>query len=208
MIHSRSALLAALTALAASLFAAPSPAPDSQQPTESVDMAEMMKRAERFTSPGVEHRWLERFLGEWESELRIVMPGMESAAPERGSARGRWLIDGRWLALEGEGTMMGMPVRSFHLIGYDRFKMSYVTASVSSLDTALAISEGDVDPRSGALLAYGTIDEYLTGEHDKMVKYVWRFPDANTMTLEVHDLPIGETGTKVIEMTWRRRKGA
>ena len=47
------------------------------------------------------------------------------------------------------------------------------------------------------LIYYGTIDEYLTGEHDKMVKTVWRFPSADELVMEVHDLAIGATGTQV-----------
>ena len=63
-----------------------------------------------------------------------------------------------------------------------------------------------MDPSGKAILSYGTLDEYLTGEHDKMVKYVWRFLSADEMILEVHDLPIGEKGTQVIEIRFKRRK--
>ena len=51
---------------------------------------------------------------------------------------------------------------------------------------------------------YGTIDEYLTGENDKAVKNVWRFPSDDRMILEVHDLAIGEENTKVVEVTFTR----
>jgi hypothetical protein len=61
-----------------------------------------------------------------------------------------------------------------------------------------------MDPSGNALLSYGTIDEYLTGEHDKMVKYVWRFPSKDKMVLEIHDLPIGENNTKVLEFAYTR----
>ncbi len=55
-------------------------------------------------------------------------------------------------------------------------------------------------------MSYGTIDEYLTGEHDKMVKTVWRFISDDKMVLEIHDLPIGENNTKVVEITYTRKK--
>ena len=58
--------------------------------------------------------------------------------------------------------------------------------------------------KRGEKIAYGTLDEYLTGEHDKMVKYVWRFTSPTQMVLEVHDLPIGENNTKVVEITFRK----
>lgn len=198
-------LLAVALALALPL-AAPLAGGGPEAKTEKVDMAEMMKRAERYTKPGEAHRWLERFLGEWETEFRVTMHGAPSN-PERGTARATWLIEGRWLKIEGEGTLMGAPARSFFLLGYDNFKMSYVTAAVQSIDTALTTSEGDLDPKTGALVTYGTLDEYLTGEHDKMVKYVWRFRNADTFVLEVHDLPIGESDTQVVEVVHRRKPG-
>jgi hypothetical protein len=40
-----------------------------------------------------------------------------------------------------------------------------------------------MDPGENALLSHGTIDEYLTGEHDKMVKYVWRYLSKDSMVL-------------------------
>jgi hypothetical protein len=39
-----------------------------------------------------------------------------------------------------------------------------------------------------------------------MVKNVYRFVDADTIVLEVHDLPIGETNTQVIEFKYTRAK--
>ena len=86
-----------------------------------------------------------------------------------------------------------------------RYKQSYVATAVDTMDTAMRRAEGDLDPSGKALLMYGTIDEYLTGEHDKMVKLVWRFLSDDELVLEIHDLPIGEKNTKVVETRYRRR---
>jgi hypothetical protein len=172
---------------------------------EQVDMAAMMARARQFTQPGENHKLLERFLGDWETEMRITMPGT-GMPPEKGTAKISWLMEGYWIQSHGEGTFMGRPVQSFMVLGYDNFKQSYRMMTVGTTDTAMLVSEGDMDPGGKALLTYGTLDEYLTGEHDKMVKYVWRFPSDDEMVLEIHDLPIGEKNTKVVEMHYRRVK--
>lgn len=191
--------------LAAAVPIAGSHAPQDPQPAPSTaDMAEMMARMKRYTQPGAQHEALERFLGTWDTETRITMGG-QATPPEKGEATFSWLMDGRWLQSRGKGSMMGQPIQSFGLIGYDNFKMSYVTTFVTSMDTAMLRSEGDLTQDGKALLTYGTLDEYLTGEHDKMVKYVWRFVADDEMVQEVHDLPIGETGTKVVEVRYRRR---
>jgi hypothetical protein len=114
-------------------------------------------------------------------------------------------MEGRWLQGEGQGAFFGTEQRWFSLLGYDNFKQSYVLTSISSLDTAMHHAEGDLDQHGKALLMYGTVDEYLSGEHDKMVKTIWRFLSDDELVMEVHDLPIGEQHTKVIELRMRRR---
>ena len=169
----------------------------------AADMAAMMEKATRFTQPGEHHKTLERFLGKWTTETRLFMAG-KATEPEKGTAEISWLMPGRWMKSEWKGSMMGSPMQGFMIIGYDNFKQSYVSVMVTSIDTAMSHAEGDMDPSGNALLSYGTLDEYLTGEHDKMVKYVWRFPSKDKLVLEIHDLPIGEKNTKVLEVTYTR----
>ena len=192
-------LLAA--ALAASALLVPARSQEDGQP----DMAALMAAAEKYTKPGEHHALLRRFLGEWDTETSFIM-GTQRMPAEKGHATGSWLMEGRWLRIDGSGKMMQRDLSTFYVFGYDNFKQSYVSTSVTTMDTAMLRAEGDVDPRTGALILYGTLDEYLTGEHDKMVKYVFRFPDAATIVNEVHDLPIGETGAQVVEIVYKRRK--
>jgi hypothetical protein len=174
-----------------------------KQPARTAELAAAMAKARRFTQPGEAHKTLERFLGKWTTETRIFFAG-KPTPPEKGTSEFAWLMPGRWLKHESNGTIMGQQFKTFLMLGYDNFKMSYVSSQVSSADTAMLNAEGDMDPGGKALLLYGTLDEYTTGEHDKMVRYVWRFPSADRMILEIHDLPIGENNTKVIEVVFTR----
>ncbi len=191
-------LLILLTSLATGARA------DHHEEPGAEDMAAMMAKAEKFTKPGENHAFLNKFLGQWNTALQITMPGMETS-PEKGTAEFKWLMDGRWMEMHSDGSMMGMPMRMFSLMGYDNNKMSYVVTSVSTFDTAMTRAEGDVDPATGSLILYGTLDEYLTGEHDKMVKVAWRFHSDDKMVMEVHDFPIGEENNKVFEIVYTRK---
>lgn len=164
------------------------------------DMAAMMAKAAKFIKPGKWHKELERFLGKWNTETRMA----GSPKPEKGTFEFSWLMNGRWLKGEGTGSFMGRTMQSWYLMGYDNFKQSYVTCAINSMDTAMLHSEGDMDPSGKAILLYGTLDEYLTGEVGKMVKTVFRFESADKIIMEVHDLPIGEHNTKVFEVVYTR----
>lgn len=196
------ALMTMVTPPDATAQQSPTPTPGAQ-PAGMKEMAEVMAKARRYTQPGEAHKALTRFIGKWTTETRIFMAG-KPTPPEKGTSEFSWLMPGRWLKHESNGTIMGQPMKTFLMLGYDNFKMSYVSSQVSSLDTAMTHAEGDMDPGGKALLLYGTLDEYTTGEHDKMVRYVWRFPTPDRMILEVHDLPIGENNTKVIEVVFTR----
>ena len=200
---------AALTALlVVALAAAPEPATrplavqdaDAAQPSPD-DMLAQMEAEAKYTKPGEEHKQLERFLGTWDTSMTIT--GMPMSLP--GKTTFRKLLDGYFIIGEGSTPipMMG-DSKTVTILGYDKFKLSYVSAMMSTMDTALRTAEGDLTRDGKSLLIYGTLDEYLTGEHDKMVKYAWRFPSDDKLVLEVHDLPIGEENTKVVEVVFTR----
>lgn len=193
-------------ALFASLLATAwsSPRPFRQEPGEA-DMKAMMERAKQYMQPGEHHQLLKRFLGDWATETRMFM-GDQATPPTPGTANFHWLVEGRWLQQDARGSMMGMPLEVHSWLGYDNFKQSYVSTDVNSIETAMRHAEGDLLQDGSALILYGTLDEYLTGENDKMVKYAWRFVSDDEMALEVHDLPIGETNTKVVEVRYKRKK--
>jgi hypothetical protein len=178
------------------------PAP-AQDP--GADMQEMMARMQRWTKPGENHQALQRFVGKWTTETRVHMGG-QASPPEKGTAEFAWRIDGRWLEGTWKGSLMGMPSSGAMWLGYDNFKMSYVWSQISNHDTMLLHSEGDMTRDAKSLVMYGPLDEYLTGEHDKMVKYAWRFVSEDEMRFEVHDLPIGETGALVVDVVYKRVK--
>ncbi len=200
----------ALIAIAIGCFVA-AHAQDSKNPKKdtadpkkaAAEMAAMMEKAKRFTQPGEHHKVLDRFLGKWTTDTRMFMDG-KPTPPEKGTTEFSWLMAGRWMKVEWTSSMMGQPIQGFMLLGYDNFKQSFVTTTITSMDTAMVHLEGDMDPSGKALISYGTLDEYLTGEHDKMVKSVWRFPSKDKMVLEVHDLPIGEKNTMVFEVSYSR----
>ena len=150
-----------------------------------------MAQAAKYIQPGEHHKLLERFLGEWKTETRIFM-GDTATPPDSGTSTTTWMMPGRWLQTKAKGMLMGQHFETFTVMGYDNFKMSYVFTTVSSVDTAMNRSEGDLDPKTNALVMYGTLDEYLTGEHDKMVRTVIRFNSDDEIVMEIHDLAIGE----------------
>ena len=63
-----------------------------------------------------------------------------------------------------------------------------------------------VDPTGKLQVSYGPMDEWMTGEHDKAVKYVTRTISDDEWIFEIWDLGIGENGKAVVIERFTRKK--
>ena len=198
------AAIGLIVALPSDVVHADDTASSSDQDAMMAMMQDAMKAA---SSLGEHHEALATFVGDWDVEIALVMPGMP-AQTSAGTATYSWLIPGRWLGQHVTGTMMGMPYQGFSIHGFDGYAKNHVVASMNSMDTALIVARGVVvDPTGKTTAAYGTLDEYTTGELGKPIKVVTKVKDADHHVIEVWDLGIGESGAKVLEFRYKRKKG-
>jgi hypothetical protein len=102
--------------------------------------------------------------------------------------------------------MFGQKIATTTILGYDNFKERFVSCTVDSLQTAMNTASGLFDKKGDDLILWGKIDEPMTPEQDKEVKYVYRGFGKDTYTFEVHDMMIGEPDTKVVEFEMARKK--
>jgi hypothetical protein len=205
-----SALICTLLS-AAHCIAADQPAQgDSSDATQSAEMAEMMEKWQEVATPGKPHEVLKPLEGKWNTVTKMWMAGPEGPATEsKGATEYKWVLGGRYLQQTYEGQLMGMPMSGIGLLGYDNYKKKYTSCWIDSASTAMLTSEGLLDRTGKVITLFGTMDEWLTGEHDKAVKYVIRMLDEDKHLFELHDLGIvdgDKEDTKVLEITYTRRK--
>jgi Protein of unknown function (DUF1579) len=200
------ALLAVGFVTTAARFAASSdpvaPASAAPQQEGGDDMAKMMEAAKKWTAPSASHKKLERFVGKWD-----VTSTMGGQPVGKSKAEFTSILGGRFVKGELKGQFwINANYESLYLLGYDNFKHAYVQTSADNMNTMLLEAQGVADQTGDTLILYGKMDEYLTGEIGKEVKYVYRWKDDDQFAIEVHDLAIGETNTKVVEMQYTRAK--
>ncbi len=120
-------------------------------------------------NPGEQHKWLERFLGEWTVEGECDMGPDQPKAKHSGSERfrsmgGMWMIgEGRMeMPGGGEGTMLTA-------LGYDPRRGRFVGTWVGSMMDFMWVYEGELDP-AGRVLTLSTEGPEFCVE-GKMAKY-------------------------------------
>lgn len=153
--------------------------------------------------PGKFHEWLGQTVGEWKTELEMPGSGMPAST---GSSTITWQIPGLWTAETLNSEMpMGMPAMSGHgLLGYDNIKKQYVGCWVDNTSTEMKTFRGGLSPDGRVLTMYGTMDEPMTGENGKMVRYQTTRISEDQFRFEVAEIIYGEPFV-VVRVTYTRR---
>ena len=149
-------------------------------------------------APAKEHKWLQQFAGEWESEFELFFePGKPPLKCKgTGSARS---IGGFWIVAEGKADLLGMPFTSVLTIGYDPQKKKYVGTWVDSLSSHLRKYEGTVDAKGktltleseipiphapGKLAKFKEVTEFKSKDH-QVVTSSWQIEEGKWSTLAI-----------------------
>ncbi|MCI0691238.1 DUF1579 domain-containing protein [candidate division KSB1 bacterium] len=171
------------------------------------NMEEMMKKWMDAITPNENHKRLDMFVGSWETTTSMWMEGPgKSPIVTKGTAEFKWILGGRYIQQDINGEMMGQRLTGVGFTGYDNFNKKFVSFWIDNMSTAMYPSEGSFDQSGKVLTTYGKIDEPMTGEHDINVKYVSRIISPDKFIFEVHNLAIGEPNTRVVEVTYTRKK--
>ena len=168
---------------------------------------EMMKKWQEAMTPGAPHQKLAEMEGSWDAEMKMWMGGPDTPpAVNRMTCTMKMVLGGRFLQQEVQGQMMGMPFSGMGFTGYDNVNKHYVGFWIDNMGTGMSTLDGVMNQKGDVLTMYGKMDEPGTGEHGKNIKYVTRLLGRDKQVFEVHDLAIGEPNTKVMEMTYTRKK--
>ncbi len=151
-----------------------------------------------------EHRWLQKFVGEWTYETEAQMEPGKPREKFTGSELVRSLGE-LWILAEGKGEMPGGGTAAMMLtLGYDPQKKRYVGTWVGSMMTHLWIYDGVLDA-GGKTLILSTEGPDMSVE-GKLAKYrdVYEFRSDDHRTLTSHYL--GDDGTWQVMMTSSYRR--
>jgi hypothetical protein len=164
------------------------------------------------TKPQREHQWLQKLVGEWESEADCNMGPDKPPGKMKGTESVR-SIGGLWIHAEGKSEMPGGGSGTMFLtIGYDPAKKRYVGTWFGSMMSTLWVYDGLLDA-SGNVLTLSTEGPVMgcetTGsEAGKTARYrdviEFRTDDHRTLTSSMQ----GEDGTWIqfMQAHYRRLK--
>lgn len=192
----------------AGFLAAPLSAQDDMSNTANpASQEEMMARWQAAMTPGDAHKKLESFVGTWDVKSQMWPNGPDGPPTEsQGTATYKMIFGGRFLEEEFSGDMMQQPLTGVGFTGYDNMKQKYVGVWLDNMGTAVSTMEGVMDGDGKTLTMTGKMDEPMTGEKNKDVKYVMRLVDPDTHVFEMYDPSMGGGNKPAMRLTYTRKK--
>jgi len=187
------------------LIAAGSPASGQDKEAGNPAMQEAMKKMMEQATPGDAHKKLDVLAGTWDATMTIWMDGPDKPPMvTKGKTSFKWILGGRFLEEDATGEMMGQPYTGLGILGYDNMNKKYTMMWIDNTSTANFTADGTADPSGTTLTYFGKMDEPVTGEHGKTVKYVLRILGKDKHVFEIHDLSMPEAATKMVEISYTR----
>jgi len=152
--------------------------------------------------PQEEHEWLNKFVGEWESEMEASFGPDQPKMKCKGTMKSRSL-GGFWVVTETKSEMMGMPVAGLQTIGYDPEAKKYVGTWVDSAFNHLWKYEGSVDETDKILTLEADGPNLMTGKTAKF-RDVYEFKSKDHLVIS--SSMQGEDGEWVTFMNGNARR--
>ena len=191
-------LAATLVTLATSALA------EDKKPAAAPSEEEMMKKWEAAATPGAAHKALDALAGEWEVASKMWMAPDAPPLETKGKNTTRWILGGRFLQDDFDGEFQGKPMKGLGLTGYDNLKKKYNGLWMDTGGTGMFTSEGTASADGKSFTFTGKMDDPMTGEKDKPLKYTIQIVSHDKHIFEMFDLSNGKS-TKMIEMVYTRK---
>ncbi len=162
--------------LMASVWALPQMSSGKEMSAQDKQMMEMMAK---YGTPGKDHEFLKKYVGEWNVEVKSWMKPGDPPALGTGTLKSKLILDGRFVICHFDGMMMDMKYMGLEIIGYDMFQKKYVTFWIDTMGTGFFITSGMLDASGQVLTETGTMPDMMTGGTLKVKDVTTFMPDGN-----------------------------
>lgn len=180
------------------------PAATPKPPEGAGEMSPEMQAAMAAMMPGPAHQKLAKLAGDWTVKAKLTMAGQP---PEETEATSRIMVvlEGRFLHEDYSGTMMGMPFRSTHVLGFNNGSKKYEGMWAYSMGTGLMILSGTSPDDGKTIKCDASFDNEVGVRETMTVTYAIADDDHFTVSLGGGKMPDGSPGP-TMEMAYTRKK--
>jgi hypothetical protein len=134
-------------------------------PTRSeLSEAQIAQIWEEQGSPNLKHKALEKFVGNWKTEVRWWMGPGGMPDVSYGTSTNTMIFGGRFIEERFEGRSLGRAFSGLGIVGYDNTAQKYESIWIDSLNTSIMRSIGSVDETLNVFNYEGNLIDPVTKE--------------------------------------------
>ncbi|MGH7889196.1 MAG: DUF1579 domain-containing protein [Thermodesulfobacteriota bacterium] len=164
----------------------------------------MMEKWKQFATPNENHQVLGALVGDWGYTIKWWMSPDGEPEISKGTSEIEWIMGGRYIQHEVEGTSMGQPFEGMGVVGYDNEKKQYQSTWIDNMGTGIMTASGSYDAKTKTLSDQGTFS--CPAEGQKSFRAVTKIIDQDNFTYEWY-MP-GPDGKefRAMEIVYARKK--
>jgi hypothetical protein len=171
------------------------------------ELSEADKKAqelmEEYAAPGENHKFLDYFVGEWESLVKYYSePGAEPFIYKE-QITVKWILGGRFTRAVLKGNLLGREYEVFVYNGYDNYKKEFFSIQLSTLNTGYYSGTGSLDKSGKIRTDTSVFDDPTEGKVN--TKAVTTLLDRNTYRYEFYIVDDKGKETLVMEVVYNRK---
>ena len=172
---------------------------------DSAAMAAMMEKWMEVSTPGEQHKQMNKMAGKWKTVNTMMMDPSKPETTE-GTMEASSILDGRFVSYVYKGSVMGMPFEGHGTSGYDKMKKQYVSSWVDNMGTMMMNATGAGSPDGKVITYTGVMDDPMTGARDQKFREVLTWKSDDSFTFEMYSAMLGGQEGKVMTIVHTRVK--
>jgi Protein of unknown function (DUF1579) len=158
----------------------------------------------KYATPGLVHKGLAKRAGEYTTHGKFTIKAGAPAQESDGSAKLSMILGGRFLQEENEGKLIGMPVTSVHLYGYNNATNKYQAVWMYTGATGFMTMDG-TSADDGKTVNFAAAYDGEDGAKHHLEIVIRQIDDDHFSTTLIARLPDGAQGP-TLETTYTRKK--
>jgi hypothetical protein len=175
-----------------------------KQNSSGHDHDAMMEKWKEYSTPNENHKVLGALVGDWDYTIKWWMSPEAKPEVSKGTSEVEWIMGGRFIQHEVEGTSMGQPFEGMGVMGYDNEKKQYQSVWIDNMGTGVMRGSGSYDSTTKTLTDEGTFS--CPAEGEKSYRGVTKFIDQDNFTYEWYMAGPDGKEFRAMEIVYARKK--
>lgn len=156
-------------------------------------------------APSEHHKLLEDRVGKWNMTVKMAESPMGPASESLATSEMKWILGGRFIQDDTQGSFGGMPFVGLGFGGYDNLKKKFVSIWMDNMGTGVMATEGTYDVETKTFTFNGEMQDAMLG---KMVpvKLVEKIADKDNWTMAMFTTGPNGKDLQMMEILYKRAK--